>query len=235
MTARGEEDTRRPHPQQTNGPDEREHQRADNRRGRAGGRTRRAAARAVKTSGADERASGQTTAREDEQPSYRSVGLHIPEDVYAHPVLRQLRKNACDIMVWSLDIAGIARQQATSDRHNLVLVLMAERRLTLQSAVTAAGALVKKTVGVFLENERLLSDSAQLRAFGPCVWPTAAGGRAGDKCGRQEGSDEQADEWMSTRNDEPTRGEGKAARRDEATRRAVGPAEQTSTTDESAK
>ncbi|EPS95413.1 hypothetical protein FOMPIDRAFT_1025821 [Fomitopsis schrenkii] len=98
-----------------------------------------------------------------------AVGLHIPEDVYAHPVLRQLRKNACDIMAWSLDIAGIARQQATSDRHNLVLVLMAERRLTLQSAVTAAGALVKKTVGVFLENERLLSDSAQLRAFGPCV------------------------------------------------------------------
>ena len=67
------------------------------------------------------------------------------------------------------DIASVARQQATSDKHNLVLVLMAERRLTLQSAVTAAGALVKKTVGAFLENERLLLDSAQLHAFGPCV------------------------------------------------------------------
>ena len=67
------------------------------------------------------------------------------------------------------DIASVARQQATSDKHNLVLVLMAERRLTLQSAVTAAGALVKKTVGVFLENERLLLDSAQLPALAPCV------------------------------------------------------------------
>ncbi|KAH9920610.1 isoprenoid synthase domain-containing protein [Fomitopsis serialis] len=84
-----------------------------------------------------------------------AVGLHIPDTVYADPVLKQLRKNACDIIAWSIDIASVARKQATSDKHNLVL-----------SAVHAAGALVKKTVGAFLENERLL---AQAHAFGPCV------------------------------------------------------------------
>ncbi|EPS96938.1 hypothetical protein FOMPIDRAFT_1052794 [Fomitopsis schrenkii] len=66
------------------------------------------------------------------------------------------------------DIACIARlAQATSDRHNPVLVFMTERRLTLQSAVTVAGAPVKQTVGVFLDNE--LSNSAQLGVFDPCI------------------------------------------------------------------
>ncbi|KZT65539.1 terpenoid synthase [Daedalea quercina L-15889] len=92
-----------------------------------------------------------------------AVGLRIPDGAHADPVLHQLRKNACDAIAWSIDIASVACKQATGDRHNLVLVLMAERRLTLQSAVHAAGALVKKTLGAFLENERLLL--AQL----PCV------------------------------------------------------------------
>ncbi|KAH9837610.1 terpenoid synthase, partial [Rhodofomes roseus] len=96
-----------------------------------------------------------------------AVGLHVPDEVYEDPILRQLRRNAYDVMAWSIDIASVASKQATNDKHNLVLVLMAERRLTLQSAVHAAGALVKKTVGAFLENERLLL--AQLPSFGPCV------------------------------------------------------------------
>ncbi|EPS95410.1 hypothetical protein FOMPIDRAFT_1132512 [Fomitopsis schrenkii] len=96
-----------------------------------------------------------------------AVGLHITDDVCAHPVHPQLRKNTCDIMP-ALDIAGIAGQ-AMSNRHNLMLVIKAERRATLQSAIAAVGALVKKTVGVFLENKQLLSDSAKLHAFGLCV------------------------------------------------------------------
>ncbi|CCL98860.1 uncharacterized protein FIBRA_00867 [Fibroporia radiculosa] len=105
--------------------------------------------------------------------------LRISDAVFKMPVLGQLRSNACNIVAWSYvcvciphaahspaltwdpqDIAAYARKHASGDTHNLIVVLMAERRLPLQGAMQAAGTLVKETVATFLENERFLSDSS---------------------------------------------------------------------------
>jgi len=91
--------------------------------------------------------------------------LRISDEIYAEPVLRQLRHNACNIISWSYDIAAFAHKYATNDQHNIVTVLMAERCLPMQGAVQAAGYLVKETVGNFLANERMLLSEAS----GECV------------------------------------------------------------------
>ncbi|PCH34836.1 terpenoid synthase [Wolfiporia cocos MD-104 SS10] len=83
-----------------------------------------------------------------------SAGLRIPDRIYAAPMLQQLRTDVCNIISWSTDIASYVRQH--SDRHNLVVVLMAQRRLTAQGAVTAAGRLVKETIANFFANEASL-------------------------------------------------------------------------------
>ncbi|OBZ73339.1 Alpha-muurolene synthase [Grifola frondosa] len=80
-------------------------------------------------------------------------GLNLPQRVHDMPILRRLRQDAADIIAWSIDIASYARKH---DRHSLVTVLMAEKRLTAQGALQCAGRLVKGTVDNFLANERLV-------------------------------------------------------------------------------
>ncbi|KZT01964.1 terpenoid synthase [Laetiporus sulphureus 93-53] len=88
-------------------------------------------------------------------------GLRIPPSQHASPLLQRLKSDACNIISWSTDIAAYARIHVARDRHNLVTVLMAERRLPVQTAMHAAGALVKETVQTFLANEHMFLSQGQ--------------------------------------------------------------------------
>ncbi|OCH87016.1 terpenoid synthase [Obba rivulosa] len=90
-----------------------------------------------------------------------AVGLHISSEAYASPILSRLRHDAVNIVAWSSDVASYAQKQARGDRHNLVAVLMEEKRLTAQGASDAAGALIKDMMDMFHANEQtLLSEHA---------------------------------------------------------------------------
>ncbi|KAI0739545.1 terpenoid synthase [Daedaleopsis nitida] len=80
-------------------------------------------------------------------------GLNVPQQIYEHPLLRRLRQDAADIIVWSTDIAAYAQRPHTN---NLITVVMAERRYTAQGAAHFAGNLVKETISNLLENEAML-------------------------------------------------------------------------------
>lgn len=59
------------------------------------------------------------------------------------------------------DVASYAQKQARGDRHNLLTVLIEEKKLTAQGAADAAGALIRDTMDMFLANEQaILSESA---------------------------------------------------------------------------
>ncbi|TFK51361.1 terpenoid synthase [Heliocybe sulcata] len=80
-------------------------------------------------------------------------GLKLPEFVFDDPVVQELRQNAIDIVSWSTDIFSYSTDQSHNSSHNLVSILMSERRLTLQGAVNYAGTLVKSYIETFIENE----------------------------------------------------------------------------------
>ncbi|KAH9922560.1 terpenoid synthase [Amylocystis lapponica] len=83
-------------------------------------------------------------------------GLCMSDEAYAMPVIQQLRKDAGDIVSYASDIASCIRKLIKGDKHNLIAVLMAEKHVTLQGALDAAGDLMKTAVDHFLVNERLL-------------------------------------------------------------------------------
>ncbi|KAI0354460.1 terpenoid synthase [Trametes cingulata] len=80
-------------------------------------------------------------------------GLHVPQHVYDHPVLRRLRQDAADIIAWSTDVAAYAQRPHSS---NIIAVLMHERQYTAQAGADLAGNLVKDTIMNFLTNETSL-------------------------------------------------------------------------------
>jgi len=90
-----------------------------------------------------------------------AVGIHISGEAHASPVLHRLRHDAVNIVAWAIDVASYAQKQARGDRHNLLTVLIEEKKLTAQGAADAAGALIRDTMDMFLANEQaILSESA---------------------------------------------------------------------------
>ncbi|WP_240742332.1 terpene synthase family protein, partial [Micromonospora zingiberis] len=63
------------------------------------------------------------------------TGRPLPDAVYHHPLLRELRDLGNDLLSWYNDLASLDRDAASSGGHNLVLAVAAERRVPVDDAV----------------------------------------------------------------------------------------------------
>lgn len=78
------------------------------------------------------------------KPSYAMIeyaaGVDLPDEVVSHPVIIAMEEAANDMIGWCNDIYSYNKEQAQGDIHNLVMILMCEQGLDLQSAMDEAGA-----------------------------------------------------------------------------------------------
>ncbi|MGC5051157.1 terpene synthase family protein [Micromonospora sp. DT48] len=92
-------------------------------------------------------------------------GRPLPDAVYHHPRLGQLRAVGNDLLSWYNDIASLDRDAAVSGGHNLVLALAAAHRLPLAAAVELAAERWHDSMRRFVS----LRDSVP--SFGPALDP----------------------------------------------------------------
>ncbi|KAF8435388.1 terpenoid synthase [Boletus edulis BED1] len=81
---------------------------------------------------------------------------HVSDAFLGDALLRQLHDHACDIAAWSEDIVSCAKGLPRKHEANIVTILMRERNVPLECAVSAAGMLVKQSVEAFLATEEAL-------------------------------------------------------------------------------
>jgi hypothetical protein len=96
--------------------------------------------------------------------------LDIPDEVMEHPIIRNLGEAANDLVTWSnvsvssivlqeifwfdfvQDIFSYNVEQSKGDTHNMIVVVMNEEGIDLQSAVDFVGGLCKKSIDRFNED-----------------------------------------------------------------------------------
>ncbi|KAG7440987.1 terpenoid synthase [Guyanagaster necrorhizus] len=66
----------------------------------------------------------------------------------------RLQQQAVNIIAWTVDIVGYNVDQSINKQYNLVSLLMAHKRLSVQVASQQAGTMVKDAIDGFLETER---------------------------------------------------------------------------------
>lgn len=89
--------------------------------------------------------------------------LDIPDEVMEHPLIRGLGDAANDLVTWSNDIFSYNVEQSKGDTHNMIVVVMNEEGLDLQSAVDFVGNLCKQSIDQFND------DRANLPSWGPKI------------------------------------------------------------------
>ncbi|KAF9237783.1 isoprenoid synthase domain-containing protein [Melanogaster broomeanus] len=82
--------------------------------------------------------------------------IDLPDEVQAHPVIRGMEEASNDFSSWTNDIYSYNVEQSRGESHNLVVVLMHHRGISLQGAVDYAGALCKGAIQRFEENRAML-------------------------------------------------------------------------------
>ncbi|EGO03766.1 hypothetical protein SERLA73DRAFT_175395 [Serpula lacrymans var. lacrymans S7.3] len=87
--------------------------------------------------------------------------LDIPEEVMDHPTIRSLGEAANDLVTWSNDIFSFNVEQSKGDTHNMIVVVMNEQGLDLQSSVDFVGDLCKQSI------DRFNDDRDNLPSWGP--------------------------------------------------------------------
>jgi 5-epi-alpha-selinene synthase len=87
-------------------------------------------------------------------------GFRLPDRVRAHPAIRRLARHTSKIVGCANDLFTYEKELRAGEIHNLVLVLMNERRLPIGEALAQAVALHDHEVRSFLH------DLAQLPSFG---------------------------------------------------------------------
>lgn len=78
-------------------------------------------------------------------------GFRLSDGMRDHPALRKLATRASNIVGWANDLFTYEKKIIQGETHNLVLVLMNERRLTIAEAVQQAVALHDDEVRGFLQ------------------------------------------------------------------------------------
>ena len=97
-------------------------------------------------------------------------GLRLPDAVRDHPAVERLALLADRAVCWSNDILSLEKELQGGDVHNLVLVLMRARGLSVQTALDKAVEMYRWEVEQFLAGERVLpsfgaQEDAQLRRY----------------------------------------------------------------------
>ena len=87
----------------------------------------------------------------------------LPDAVYHHPLLRELRDLGNDLLSWYNDLASLERDAGSSGGHNLVLALAAERQVSVADAVE----LVTRRWHVAMR--RFVTLRAAVPSFGPAL------------------------------------------------------------------
>jgi 5-epi-alpha-selinene synthase len=77
-------------------------------------------------------------------------GSSLPDHLRNHPALQKLTTRASNIVGWANDLFTYEKEIIQGELHNLVLVLMNQRRLTITEAVAEAVALHDNEVRSFL-------------------------------------------------------------------------------------
>nr|WP_205808952.1 terpene synthase [Micromonospora sp. HNM0581] len=95
-------------------------------------------------------------------------GRPLPDPVYHHPRLGQLRDIGNDLLSWYNDIASLDRDAATSGGHNLVLALAAAHRVPVSAAVELAAQ------RWYASMHRFVVLRAAMPSFGPALDPAVA-------------------------------------------------------------
>jgi len=88
-------------------------------------------------------------------------GFRLPDHIREHPALQRLAARASNIVGWANDLFTYEKEIIQGEIHNLVLVLMNERRLTIAEAVAQAIEFHNNEVRGFLQ------EVDQLPSFGP--------------------------------------------------------------------
>lgn len=97
-------------------------------------------------------------------------GVQLPPAVRDHPAVRRLGALADRAVCWSNDILSLEKELQEGDVHNLVLVLMQARSLSVQDALDEAARMYHQEIEQLLVGERALPSfgteaDAQLRQY----------------------------------------------------------------------
>ncbi|KAG9312389.1 isoprenoid synthase domain-containing protein [Chiua virens] len=88
--------------------------------------------------------------------------VNVPEVLLEDASFMRLKECACDIAVWSEDILSCAKGIPAPHEANLVTILMRERNVSLECAVSTAGTLVRQSVDAFVATEDALLSVPEL-------------------------------------------------------------------------
>ncbi|KAM5537397.1 hypothetical protein V8D89_008916 [Ganoderma adspersum] len=83
------------------------------------------------------------------EPCYAlaELGLSIPQEVYDHPALRELREAVTDIIIYDNDLTSYNKEQASGDDlHNIITIVMHENALDLDRALEWVAERHRETV-----------------------------------------------------------------------------------------
>ncbi|KAI3595869.1 terpenoid synthase [Moniliophthora roreri] len=78
-----------------------------------------------------------------------ALDIDLPDFVAEDPVIMALNQYTNDLVTWSNDIFSYNVEQARGDTHNMIVILMKCRDLTLQEAVDRVGEMCRETIDNF--------------------------------------------------------------------------------------
>ncbi|THH32805.1 hypothetical protein EUX98_g1401 [Antrodiella citrinella] len=90
-----------------------------------------------------------------------AYNLTLPDEVMEHPIIVALGEATNDLVTWSNDIFSYNVEQSKGDTHNMIVVVMKQYRLDLQSAVDFVGRLCMQAI------DRFNNDRKHLPSWGP--------------------------------------------------------------------
>ncbi|KAK7690887.1 hypothetical protein QCA50_005989 [Cerrena zonata] len=85
-----------------------------------------------------------------------AAGLDLPDEVIEHPLIRSMEMATNDWTAWTNDVLSYHKECAIGDTHNIVAVIMNERKVDLQTAMDQAGDLCHDCIKKFEEDRQAL-------------------------------------------------------------------------------
>jgi len=73
-----------------------------------------------------------------------------------HPIILSLGEATNDLVTWSNDIFSFNVEQSKGDTHNMIVVIMKQEGVDLQTAVDFVGSLCKQSIDRFIQDRKNL-------------------------------------------------------------------------------